>query len=148
MNPKEKRKAKRMYKLFTWLTFASLIIFIIGVILIISFRAPMLIAGLSAITLISSMLTLFAVYVYYEQKIKLYHNYIHKWRNYNAYLHCIELIKNEEYDEAIALSGTNLWLYPNLQHLIIGMVCKGHSELFTRVINKTMENYYPGEFKN
>ena len=147
MNPKEKRKAKRMYKLFTWLTFVSLIIFIIGVILIISFRAPMLIAGLSAITLISSMLSLFAFYIHYEQKIKLYRNYIHKWRNYNAYLHCIELIKNEEYDEAIALSGTNLWLYPNLQHLIIGMVCKGHSELFTRVINKTMENYYPGEFK-
>lgn len=148
MNPKEKRKAKRMYKLFTWLTFASLIIFVIGIILMISLRVPILIAGLSVITLISSMLTLFAVYVYYEQKIKLYHNYIHKWRNYNAYLHCIELIKNEEYDEAIALSGTNLWLYPNLQHLIIGMVCKGHSELFTRVINKTMENYYPGEFKN
>lgn len=147
MNPKEKRKAKRMYKLFTWLTFASLIIFVIGIILMISLRVPMLIAGLSAIALISSMLTLFAFYIHYEQKIKLYHNYIHKWRNYNAYLHCIELIKNEEYDEAIALSGTNLWLYPNLQHLIIGMVCKGHSELFTRVINKTMENYCPGEFK-
>lgn len=147
MNPKEKRKAKRMYKLFTWLTFASLIIFVIGIILMISLRVPMLIAGLSAIALISSMLTLFAFYIHYEQKIKLYHNYIHKWRNYNAYLHCIELIKNEEYDEAIALSGTNLWLYPNLQHLIIGMVCKGHSELFTRVINKTMEKYYPGEFK-
>lgn len=147
MNPIEKKKTKKLAKFFARLMFALIVVFVVSVFLIIKFCTSALIAGLSVFTLISSMLTLFAFYIYYEQKIKQYHNYIHKWRNYNAYLHCIELIKNEEYCEAIALSGTNLWLYPNLQHLIIGMVCKGHSELFTRVINKTMENYYPGEFK-
>ena len=147
MNPTEKKKTKKLAKFFAWLMFALIVVSVVSVFLIIKFCTSALIASLSAITLISSMLSLFAFYIHYEQKIKLYHNYIHKWRNYNAYLHCIELIKNEEYDEAIALSGTNLWLYPNLQHLIIGMVCKGHSELFTRVINKTMEKYYPGEFK-
>ncbi len=147
MNPIEKNKTKKLAKFFAWLTLALIVVFVVGVFLIIKFCTSALIAGLLVVTLSSSMLTLFVFYIHYEQKIKRYHNYIHKWRNYNAYLHCIELIKNEEYDEAIALSGTNLWLYPNLQHLIIGMVCKGHSELFTRVINKTMENYYPGEFK-
>lgn len=147
MNPIEKKKTKKLAKFFAWLTLTLIVVFVVGIFLIIKFCTSALIAGLLVVTLSSSMLTLFVFYIHYEQKIKRYHNYIHKWRNYNAYLHCIELIKNEEYSEAIALSGTNLWLYPNLQHLIIGMVCKGHSELFTRVINKTMENYYPGEFK-
>ena len=90
---------------------------------------------------------LFSKLINYRSKIVEYFKYVNKWRNYNAFQHCIKLIKNEEYDKAFLLSKKNIWMYNSLRLFIMGYSCKNNPDLFFEIINKIEDDYKPVEFK-
>lgn len=149
MNTKEKKKAKKMIKFYSYLLY-FLIPYIIVLFIMGLTSNNVYVVTVSIILLISlffSFMFLFSKLIFYRDKIMKYFEYINKWRNYNAYLHCIKLIKNDEYDKAISLAKKNLWMYNKLRFFIIGYSCKNNPDLFFEIINQIGEDYNPGGFK-
>lgn len=149
MNTKEKKKAKKMIKFYSYLLFSIIPCIIITVIMGLTNNNEYVVT--ISIILLTSLLIcsmfLFLKLINYRSKIVEYFKYINKWRNYNAYLHCIKLIKNDEYDKAISLAKKNLWMYNKLRFFIIGYSCKNNPDLFFEIINQIGEDYNPGGFK-